>query len=543
MLKMLIVEDEKWEREGLVDFLDWNSLGIELSGVACDGVEGIEKARLICPDIIITDIKMPGMDGLKMSRSIREFMPFVKIVILTGYDDFKLAKEAISISANAYILKPVEEDELLDVLKKVIEECSKDNKKKEEGKMLKVLLDESLLSTRRELLSALLKEKVSEEILHRIISLGIIPYCGKMAVFSISLCPGSGENSTGIDEAGLERVDMDRIDVALKSGIVDCGIHFTATLYEKEGTMSIIVGQNNLSSDMMDQAAEAITAYYQKNDCHVFIGIGAIVERIDDLYLSGRQAKDAMIYSQFWGDRYIVPYPLIENLQHENASSVGDFLSRGNYFTKQLMQSLRAADEAKTHSLLQELFQLINDSRWADSNMISNFLYGLLNETSLLFYNTILTDVDEGMAGILLLNLSDLRSIREHVFSFFNKALAVIREKRNNKDESIVKKVEQIIEERYKSDISIKTVAAEIYLSPNYLGSIFKKCTGKPLNDYLCQYRMEKAKEMLQSPKNKVSKVAREVGIPNVSYFCLLFKDMFGIAPGEYQEIVIRGGK
>jgi two-component system response regulator YesN len=91
-------------------------------------------------------------------------------------------------------------------------------------------------------------------------------------------------------------------------------------------------------------------------------------------------------------------------------------------------------------------------------------------------------------------------------------------------------------------DINIRTIAADVYLSPNYLGSIFKKCTGSSLNDYLCRYRLEKAREMLLLPTNKVSCVARAVGIPNVSYFCTLFKDMFGIAPGEYQEINSRSG-
>lgn len=279
MLRMLIVEDERWEREGLTDFLDWNSLGIELSGLACDGIEGLEQARAIRPDIIITDIKMPGMDGLKMSGKVQEFLPDVKTIILTGYDDFKLAQEAINIKANAYILKPVEENDLLEVIKKVTDECINNKKRQEENNKILKLLDET-------------------------------------------------------SKKAANLIPLDSLNAKIN----------------------------------------------------------------------------------------------VEELSHIESKS--------------------------------------------------------------------------------------------------------------NKDDSMVKKVEQLIAAGYNSNISLKTIAVEIYISPNYLGSIFKKNTGLSFNDYLCRVRMEKARELLQSPKNNVSCVARKVGIPNTSYFCILFKNAYGVAPGEFQESV-----
>ncbi len=536
MLKMMIVEDERWEREGLVDFLDWNGLGIELSGLACDGFEGIEKAQTICPDIIITDIKMPGMDGLKMGLKIREFLPGVKIIILTGYDDFKLAREAISINATAYILKPVEEEEMLDVLKKVVNECNADIKRLEEGKTLKELLDASVIASRRVLLSDVLKGNATKETLQQISVLGILPLCGRVAVIAVRIhLPDKAalHNSNRFFEADTEACLTENINGEMQ---------FSAALYEEEGSIFIIAGQNDMTEEDLNNAARSVLEdLYVKKGCKAVAGIGAIVGSMNELHYSCRQAKDAMDFCLFWGDRETMAYTQLEYLQRDSVTSVGEFLARGNYFARQLMHSVRAADDERTNSLLEEMFLFIDTNRWADRNMISNFLFGLLNETSMLFYNPDLSEVDEGSAGAPLLSLSDIRSIREYIFGFFGKVLGRICEKINNKDEYIVKKIEQIIMERYKSDIGIKTIAAEIYLSPNYLGIIFKRCTGKSLSNYLCQYRMEKAKELLQSPKNKVSRVAREVGIPNASYFCSLFKEMYGIAPGEYQEMVIRG--
>ena len=125
MLKMIIIEDEKLEREGLVEFFDWNSMDVEIVGTASDGIEGMELAEKIKPDIIITDIKMPGMNGLDMSKKIKEILPKTKIIILTGYGDFKFAKQAIGISVSAYILKPIEEEELINTIKTIVSECKR----------------------------------------------------------------------------------------------------------------------------------------------------------------------------------------------------------------------------------------------------------------------------------------------------------------------------------------------------------------------------------------------------------------------------------
>ena len=139
-----------------------------------------------------------------------------------------------------------------------------------------------------------------------------------------------------------------------------------------------------------------------------------------------------------------------------------------------------------------------------------------------------------------LMALDRLVSMQEYIFDFFDKTLGYVNEKRNNKEEYVAKKVVQLIEDKYMADLSLKTISADVALSPNYLGSIFKRFTGRAFNDYLCEYRMEKAKELLKSPRNKVSTVAQKVGIPNTSYFCVVFKNIYGITPGEYQEIVVR---
>ncbi len=539
MLKLLIVEDEKWEREGLIDFLDWKSLGAELAGLACDGFEGIDKARSIRPEIIITDIKMPGMDGLKMSSTIRTFLPNVKIIILTGYDDFKLAKEAISISANAYILKPVEEAEMEEVFRKVVEECRQDIRKEQEEEKLRELLDEAMHATRRELLSGVLKENASNEMIRQISSLDILPSTGKYAVIAARL--------SGLDELGAgDRGKLNSADIDLNTFMADeadTGTQAIAILHQSADTVFIILYRQQMNENDLSCLAGLIAdKIIEQKKCRLTAGIGSIIDSIGEIHHSCQQAKEVLEYGLFWNRDGIVMYAEMEELQQDNAAKVGEFLTRGNFYTKQIMHSIRAADGEKMRCLLEEMFLFLNSGRWASHNIIANYLCGLLNETSLLFYNPDLSEIDEETAGLPLLSLSDFIAMKEYVCGFFKEVIERIHARRSFKDDYVVKKVEQIIFERYMSDINIKMIAAEIYLSPNYLGSIFKKSTGISVTDYLCQYRMEKAKELLRSPKSRISGVAEAVGIPNVSYFCSLFKDMFGIAPGEYREMILRDG-
>ena len=128
----------------------------------------------------------------------------------------------------------------------------------------------------------------------------------------------------------------------------------------------------------------------------------------------------------------------------------------------------------------------------------------------------------------------------EQVGSITNSKSTTCTGKRNNKDEHIIKTVVKLIEERYMLGISLKIIATDVYLSPNYLGHIFKKYMEKSFNDYLCEFRMEKAKELLKDSNKKISSISEEIGIPNTSYFCMLFKNIYGMAPKEYQEMMLR---
>jgi len=544
MLKLLIVEDEKWEREGLLDFLDWKSFGITTIETACDGIEGYNKAKRMQPEIIITDIKMPGMDGIVMSKKIKEFLPAVKIIILSGYDDFRLAKEAISFNANAYVLKPLDEEELMPIIQKVVEECKKKIEKAEKESLINTMLTESQLKSKTKFINDLLEGKIECNEIQKLINDYDIRTTPEMnyLVLVIKFLDDSNIDKINSYPANINSVLNDILDV-LESILGSSMIFSLSDSFEKliKCCISIPKADTALCPSILINILPIIN---QKIELNTYLGIGKAVESLDAINLSNTQALLAVEYGIFWSVTDIIEYASLEKKQRSFIDTTGDFLVKNSYFSKQMIHAVRSSNEDRLFELLTDMFQHLNDSYGAGKDLIVNYLQNILNETTILLYTLNmdfdLSSFDKNDLGFELNSHISLKTIEEFIFNFFKNTLKSLSENKNNKDIQIIKKVTTLIEEKYMLDINLKIIAGEVFLSPNYLGSIFKKCTGKTFNDYLCEFRMEKAKELLKFPKNKVNLVATKVGIPNTSYFCTIFKDTFGMAPGEYQETILR---
>jgi two-component system, response regulator YesN len=536
MLKLLIVEDERWEREGLLDFIDWNALGIAVPVPACDGFEGIELAQRIRPDIIITDIKMPGMDGLKMSGKIREFLPEVKIIVLTGYDDFRLAQEAIRINTFAYILKPVEEQELYDAVKKTAEDCNASRMHQEEVLRLKENKEKNDKIVASIFLLDLLKGGSFEDPMKRQGGFSLLPQEGFFLVLALM----AAENQ----RLSLPYQNFEKVEKFLAASLLFSESDHVQLIHAVDPVKGVlylcICTSGELQGRITASCDILIQAFIEETGMKPVIGAGKPVDGLELMKQSCRQAEEALEYAVFIGGQSFVAFEELERNHWERSQKVSEFMTVGSYYNKQLLHALRSGDEERTNSLLRELFSVISENAVIGREIIVNYLYGLVNEIGIMIYN-LYHNTGADTAGVQILSLGTLSEMKDYVYDYIERVLEQFRVQKSKKDESIVKKVEELIQARYASDINLRTISSEVYLSPNYLGCIFKKTTGESFNDYLCRVRMEKAKELLASPKSKVTSVANAVGISNTSYFCVLFKNAYGTAPGEYQESIIRG--
>ncbi len=534
MYKLLIVEDERWEREGLADFLDWKSYNIEIAATACDGIDGLEKALEICPDIIITDIKMPGIDGIAMSKKIKEVLPDVKIIILTGYDDFQYAREAIDFQASGYILKIMDEEELIQIIKKVVRECDKERGRLEQEKRMNDKLAESLEASRITFFMDILEGRLSENSLsEQIAYFGMASQTEDDFIVAIVKLLRGKQTDMNINLEVLYEAIAGELDAQEVFSLRNGG--------REEIILCIANGEG--TEHLREALQEICREIERKSEAGITIGLGKAAKGICSLrssYWTARQAVNFAAFRQLSG---VMSYHEMEELNFSFTHSINEFLLQGSYFSKQLVHALRSLDHDRTFELVGEMFRHIRSEEGADRDFIVNYLQNVINEVCIMTYQ-LNREFEQKNAHNILFgdgneNHQNLKDMEQSVENFIRKAIEGISKKRLSKDELIVKKVIKLVEDKYaSSDICLKTLAGEVYLSPNYLGSIFKKSTGRSINDYLNEYRMERARELLMSPANKVGWVAASVGMPNTSYFCTVFKSKYGVAPGEFQDSI-----
>lgn len=535
MYRLLIVEDEKWEREGLVDFLDWSELGIQIAGTAANGVQGLKLAKEYQPDIILTDIRMPIMDGMEFTRVVRQFLPDCRIVIITGYDDFEYAKEAIQLSVYEYLLKPVQKDQLLDVLNKTVKGLSDEINQVEYVRVLKDQIAESMYEDRERFLLNVIEGNLNHQKDLAAADYFNVTYHEQVIVAviirfdAVSFSRGRQHGEIQIPLRDLFRM--------IRKTVGEDGI--TAQNPDRTNEMIICMptggdGRNHI----YDVIRRIRQGYYGTDIPEAVIGVGSVSKTLQGFAVSFLQAKVALDHIFFMKDTVILFYediPHRENIQEPEAF---DFFACAAGYSKKVVNGVASLDSQEVTSLSDELFEFI-DHRSIGKDLLCNFFAGLISELSTLLlsnnesftFKIINEDILETLYEFI--KLEDLKIWFQELLLHANYC---ITERKNNKEEYIVGKVMDIIRKEYVTSIGIETIARRLELSPNYLGGLFKQHMGERFTDILTDFRMKKAEELLVSGTGTVIEASKAVGFVNVAYFCTVFKKTHGISPLDYQK-------
>ncbi|MBB3108783.1 two-component system response regulator YesN [Paenibacillus phyllosphaerae] len=504
MLRLLIVEDERWEREGLVEFWDWQQFGITRIDTAVDGIDGLEKALAVSPDIIITDIRMPGMDGIEMSKQIREQLPDVRIIVLTGYDDFRFAREAIRFNAADYVLKPVEDEELRRTIAKVAAEC-------------KVLLEQRSASP-----EAANKRREAEDMLT-----DLLQGTGDPDSIWQELATVFGDNAAYLAAVILPLLP---VDPELPSTIHRSAYVLPCKELEEAGVF-IAPLQQEENVEVLEQRLRVTLA-----ESAILVSSGqATLAELPDRY---REAVGTARHARFYGRSGMIDAAEEALAKHAFAPRAAEVTRSCQELVREIRVQGAAGKPDKVTQLLDELFAKFRSEPGAGQAFPATMLNVLLTELTLLSGEH---ELPEAVRSNRLLAYDSLKQLEEAVRRYMSEWMARLEEKRTNKDESVIRKVTQIVEAQYGSnELSLTMLAEAVFLSVNHLGVVFKKAMGKTVHEYITAVRMAKAEEQLRMSKRKVAAIASEVGIPNTSYFCSLFKQAYGMTPGEYQEMMQR---
>lgn len=533
-MKVFLVEDEIVVREGIKNNIDWQAHGYEFCGEASDGELAFPMIQKLKPDIVITDICMPFMDGLALSRLIKKELPYTEIIVISGYEDFKYAKEGISIGIAQYLLKPVNGDDLIkevDAIASKIEESRKEREFKE--KYMKEMED-NFLNKRKDLFQYLVTApKPPAELLEMADQLDIDLSAMWYNILLIKI-QSAKHMQGGYSNDVIEIEDrLETIGKARDLLVFDRNPEGKAVLFKADSKEEILIQQEEYA----DEIKTMLEGY---ENIRYFGGIGEPVNRLTKLPFSFERASHAFAH------RYLVEDSLIldsSRITPEIYSNKRDFdinsMDIKQLDRNKISEFLKFGDKGETHYFIDEFFRDLGNNALSSSMFrqyiimdiyfcVAEFLEGLSFQR-----NEIETpDTDPGI-------MQSEESAISHLNRIIVKALELREKAASNKYGSIVDEVIRYIEENYSDDeLSLNMLASHVNFSPNHLSMVFAQQMGQTFTRYLTAYRMDKAKELLKCTSKRSSEISREVGYKDPHYFSYLFRKIHGMTPTQY-----RGGK
>ena len=562
MIKVFLVEDEYAIREGIKKSVDWEKNGFELVGEAGDGEMAFPKILKTKPDILITDIRMPFMDGLELATLVKKELSDIKIVVLSGYDDFNYAKQAISIGVEEYILKPVSGENLLKELGKIAESIKAHRQEEQAREKYLQDMEEIRALERQKFIHDMIDGKISmQESLEQGRELGIYITATYYSIVLFQAFLKDREDSdvnaySGVNEEILKRIkeefaDLDNVYLYEQVGDVLCFLEKSDTL-EEMGT-NINRGIGRITDIMKDF-----------EDWIYFISCGKSVERIRDVNNSYRDA------SRRFADRYMLDESCIilgnddtpqrqrkirETIEAEKKDSAQD-MDLGNIDIRKLdisgidfkmlsqktiLHFLRSGTLSEVGDLVNEYFNSIGEDAMG-SIMFRQYILMESLLSGLTFLDSM--GVGRDKASDILGELKDpikfvenLDSSKEYIRLLLNSMIEYRNQISDKKYLEIIEKAKKFIQDEYRNeDMSLQLVASNVNVSSNHFSAIFRKETGETFIDYLTRVRMENAKELLTCTSMKTSEIGFEVGYRDPHYFSYIFKKTTGMSPKEYRR-------
>ena len=521
MYKVLLVDDEELDLEGMKRFIPWSDLGMEVSGSVNNALSACEIIEQEAIDILVSDVNMPYMSGLELARVALERKPNVRIIFVSGYQEFSYVQQALSLKAYSYVLKPMNDSELIASLLKVKRDLDEEIKQRE----VEMAYREAIPIVKSDILIRLLeREEESEESLsHMMKSYGFDQMNWPIRVALIEL------DNLNWREAGdfASQRKMSRIFLQqIQESMTALGI----TSYCKLSSQRIAL---LLEDGSVHQVVSNLTERIQQHmDSSVTTGIGEPVYGIDQLQMSYRQAVEAVEGKMFLGKGNVIRY--------EDVSAEPGMLD-ARMLEERMATLLKAMEEYELVQICDELENLFGTitslrSRFTVHNM-SNYIIWKLDQY--------LSSKNEDLFELLGMEIhhldilmqfetvSDIRSwFRQRMFEISER----LYEKNNSKDSKFIRNVISIMKERMSENITIKDIAQHFSFSPSHIGFLIKEKSGSTFNELLVQLRMEKACELLKQPGVKIYEVADQVGYRYLPYFSRQFKERFGMTPLEYRK-------
>lgn len=533
LYRILLADDEEEVRKAIIRKIPWEQLGFTVVGDAENGEEALEKVEQLKPDVVITDIRMPYMDGLTLTERIRQKYPSIKVLIFSGYDDFEYAQQAIKLNVSEYILKPVNGEELTEILGRVRDSLDEEIEQRRNVRLLRESYQNSLPIIREQFLNDLVRGNVLEE-----------EAALKLEEYEIDIL-GARKWLTAVISVELEeraegqplsrQQEQKLIPISIRQLVMDnLREYYRFTIFNSTGGITLIaaIDERNTQTALIDLLGDICKEIRRILEVTVTIGVGHSSQTISQLCRSYQSAVDALGYKAIvgaGGTIYINDMEPVSRgklkLEEKDEAELEAQIKFGT--PAQIEATVRALaarmDDAKVHASQCLVYML----------SLAGCMTRLMQQYDMDLRQ--IFDEDQGFMRFL----GSGQKHEEFTAWLVETACQmneVMKRRRDNTARQVIEEAKQYIQEHYTDpDLSVEMICRQLHMSPAYFSTMFRKETGTTYVAYLTEVRLNKAVELLNETNDKTYVIARKVGYQEQNYFSYVFKKKYGVSPTRFR--------
>ena len=535
LYRILLADDEEEVRKGIIRKMDWERLGFLVAGDAENGEDALEKIEQLKPDVVMTDIRMPYMDGLTLAAKIRQKYPSIKILIFSGFDDFEYAQQAIKLKVTEYILKPVNVEELTEILNRVRESLDEEIEQRRNVRLLRESYQNSLPILRELFLNDLVRGNV----LAREVS-------PKLEEYEIDLLGARKWLAAVVNVEPEERAEGQPLSRQQEQKLIPISVrqlvednlkgYFRFTIFNSTGGLTILtaIDEHNTQTGFIDLLGNICKEVRRILEVTVTIGVGYNSPRLEEMGKSYQSALDALGYKAIvgaGGTIYINDMEPVSlgklQLEEKDEAELEAQIKFGTRETiESAVRTLAAQmEDAKVHARQYQVYML----------SLAGCITRLMQQ-----YDMDLRQIFDGDGGFMrfLGNGQSREEFTEWLIDTACQINEAMNRRRDTATRQVIEEAKRYIHEHYQEpELSVEMICRQLHMSPAYFSTMFRKETGKTYVAYLTEVRLNKAVELLNETNDKTYVIARKVGYQEQNYFSYVFKKKFGVSPTKFRGV------
>ena len=527
MLKVFLTEDESIVREGLRDMIPWEQHGFIFVGEASDGEMALPMVRRLKPDILITDIKMPFMDGLAFSRMVSRELPETKIIILSGYDDFDYARQAIELHVDQYLLKPITKANMIKALELTKKRIEEEREQKDYLRRFTRETQEYERFSRRVFFEKLVGGIMSvQEIYEQAEKLEIELDADNYNIVLFSLQPQN--TLTAYSETCA----------LLQEELIQQLLRFPDLLLFRCNLLSyaiLVKGHSGNLKEITNRCVDSIRRICESSSQPIdwYVAIGSPTSRLSGIPQCYATANHILAYRHLLPRQHVLTAEMVERNGEEAGNY--DVVDSGKLDPMVLRNFIQKGMESEIEDFVLEFLGNLGDA--IDSMMFRHYLLLSARVNAIAAIQDLGLGQEELTERLPVPEMDCSATELKHYFKEVLKSALTVRDEESQKqNNSLVDSALQYIDQNYSDEnISLNGVAKAINISTNYLSAVFSQKMGVSFVEYLTQKRMTRAKQLLRQSNKRSGEIAFEVGYKDPRYFSFVFKKTQGCTPREYR--------